>query len=392
MDREDAIASVVRAHLGLSGPTTEATMASRLGLDVADVAIAAARVEGEGGALRGRFSGGLAAGEMEWCDRRLLARIHRRTVDRLRREIEPATAAQLIRFLLVWQHVKPSANLHGRNGLGKVIEELQGFELAAGAWEREVLPSRVAGYEPAHLDALCLSGEVAWGRLAPREASGNAPTRAASITLARRADLPWLLAPREDGTEGALSESARAVLAQLRETGASFQSEISVPGHEIAGIEDALWELVGAGWVTSDGFGALRALLTPKSKRPAAIRYASVRAGRGGRHVATGRWALLRAAAAPAEEALEALARQYVKRYGVVFRDLLQREPRAPAWRDLVRVYRRLEMRGGASRAVAWSAASSASSSPRRRRSKHCAPSAAKRQREKWFASPRAIR
>ncbi|WP_420894942.1 Lhr family ATP-dependent helicase, partial [Sorangium cellulosum] len=211
----------------------------------------------------GGAPGGSGELSLEWCDRRLLARIHRRTVTGLRKAIEPATAAELIRFLLGWQGVRPGTQARGPGGLGRVIEQLQGFELAAGAWEREVLPARVAGYEEALLDALCLSGEVAWGRVVPREAA--APTRAAPITLALRRDLPWLLAPREREGEpppASLAEPAQGVLSFLSRAGASFFDDIVAgAGRSRADVEDALWELVAAGLVTGDGFAALRSLL-----------------------------------------------------------------------------------------------------------------------------------
>ena len=370
IDRDDAICAVVRARLALTGPITAAELEQILDLTDADVEIALARIEGEGTALRGRFRpaasrGPQANSAVEWCDRRLLARIHRRTVDRLRSAIEPATAADLIRFLLVWQGVRPASRKHGRLGLAKVIEQLQGFELAAGAWEREVLPARVTSYDSAWLDALCLSGEIAWGRLAPRDSAAGAPTRAAPITLARRRDLGWLLAPHDRTEEGGLSPVARDVLAHLRDVGASFMDEIALgaqlPADE---VEEALWELVAAGRVTGDGFSGLRALLVPSAASFSGRGRFYGRARAAAPRIAAGRWALLRAppssamteravsgessrsSVSAAEEPLTSLARQYLRRYGIVFRDLLAREPHAPAWRDLLGIYRRMEMRG----------------------------------------------
>jgi ATP-dependent Lhr-like helicase len=282
--------------------------------------------------------------QLEWCDRRLLARIHRLTVDGLRRAVEPATAADLMRFLFAWQGLA-GARPHGRAGLLRAIEQLQGVELAAGAWEGAVLPARVPGYEPAWLDELCLSGEVTWGRLAPRD-SGATPTRAALITLARRRDLGFLLADRGEVSEEGLSPAARAVLGALRQIGASFFEELLGPtGLGRGEVEDALWELSGAGLVTGDGFAGLRALIDKSARQSEGWRVGRLRGG--APQVAAGRWALLRApVSGDADAALEAQARQYLRRYGVVLRDLVAREPHAPPWRDLVRVYRRLEMRG----------------------------------------------
>src|SRR5262245_13540762 len=367
-DGEGALVEIVRGHLAIIGPTTVDALGARLGVRSSDVEAALARVEMEGSVLRGRFvvngADEVATGE-QWCDRRLLARINRQVLDGLRREIEPVSASDFLRFLFSWQHVKPGSQLHGQPGLARVIAELQGFEAAAGAWERAILPARVAGYDPAWLDALCLSGGVSWGRLAARPAGGP-PSRAAPIALVRRADLPWLLAPQ--GGVGAapdddgLSPAARDALAFLSRAGASFLDEIIAGTRRLrAEIEDALGELVSAGRVTGDGFSGLRALISTTQTRGGARARWHARWSRrtGAGAVGAGRWSLLRPNAAPAalpedsperrladETRHEALARQYIKRYGVVFRDLLGRETQAPPWRDLVRIYRRLEMSG----------------------------------------------
>ncbi|WP_437514224.1 DEAD/DEAH box helicase [Sorangium sp. So ce1099] len=389
-DRGAAITALVRGFLSAAGPVSTEELARRLDVPAYEALSALARIELAGGALRGRFRSSAPAGSaqagaggagspgapgapvapgdmsLEWCDRRLLARIHRRTVTGLRKAIEPATAAELIRFLLAWQGVRPGTQARGPGGLGRVIEQLQGFELAAGAWEREVLPARVAGYDEGLLDALCLSGEVAWGRVVPREAA--APTRAAPITLALRRDLPWLLAPREpegDPPPASLSEPAQGVLSFLSRAGASFFDDIVAgAGRSRAEVEEALWELVAAGLVTGDGFAALRSLLGGGGGAAVALGAGRLRGGtRRAGPVASGRWSLLRArpeASAPLAggaggaggegsdglDVVEALAHQYLRRYGVVCRELLAREPRPPAWRDLLRVYRRLEMSG----------------------------------------------
>jgi ATP-dependent Lhr-like helicase len=349
-EREGALAEVVRAHLTIAGPTTAERLAARLAVPASDVEAALAAVGLEGAVLRGKWSPDLGDAT-HWCDRRLLARINRRMLDGLRREIEPVSTADLLRFLLSWQHLRPGQQLHGRGGAMQVVAQLQGFEAAAGAWEREILPARVAAYDSAWLDALCLSGEVAWGRLASREA-GGAPNRSAPVALVRRGDLPWLRVPvaaPDDAVEGAaLSAPARDVLAFLESAGASFLDEIVAgAGRLRAEVEDALWELVSGGRVTGDGFAGLRALISATQSRGSArARWHARWARRAGGPVGAGRWSLLRAPAVDEETRTEELARQYVKRYGVVFRDLLARETHAPPWRDLLRVYRRLEMRG----------------------------------------------
>jgi len=379
-ERDGALAELVRAHLALLGPTTASAMATLLALPVPDVEGALARVELEGNVLRGTFDARLsadgatpgdqmgdaggepgptpdrqraAAAELQWCDRRLLARINRRMLDNLRREIEPASAADYLRFLLAWQHVAPGAQVAGRAGLLRVIEQLQGFEAAAGAWERDILPARVAAYDPAWLDGLCLAGDVTWGRLAAREAA-SAPNRTATIALVRRRDLAWLLAPRDGMEDALLSPAARDVLAFLREAGASFTDDIVQGARRLRSeVEDALWELVGAGRVTGDGFAGLRALVSATSRRAGVRARWHARWMRRTDHTkdaggGAGRWAILRAAAAAPEDEdrHEALARQYLRRYGVVLREVLAREPQTPPWRDLLRVLRRLEMRG----------------------------------------------
>jgi ATP-dependent Lhr-like helicase len=361
-DGESALVEIVRGHMALTGPTTADAVAARVGVRPSDVEAALARLEMDGAVLRGRFLVDAADDATQWCDRRLLARINRFMLDGLRREIEPVSAADFLRFLFGWQHVRPGSQLHGQPGLARVIADLQGFEAAAGAWERAILPARVVGYDPAWLDALCLSGGVSWGRLAARPAGGT-PSRAAPIAVVRRADLPWLLTPDAGpppDDEG-LSPAARDAVAFLARAGASFQDEIIAGTRRLrAEIEDALGELVSAGRVTGDGFSGLRALISTTQTRGGARARWHARWSRrtGAGAVGAGRWSLLRPNAATAlledsperrladETRHEALARQYIKRYGVVFRDLLGRETQAPPWRDLVRIYRRLEMSG----------------------------------------------
>ncbi|HEY4395753.1 MAG TPA: DEAD/DEAH box helicase [Polyangia bacterium] len=377
-DREGALVEIVRGHLAFHGPTTAERIAAPLGLPPSDVEAALAQIEMAGAVLRGRFLPNLGddAGDgVQWCERRLLARINRRMLDGLRREIEPCTAADFLRFLFGWQNVRPGTQLHGQPGLARVLAQLQGYEAAAGAWERAILPARLAGYDSGWLDALCLSGGAAWGRLAARPAGGT-PSRAAPIALCRRADLPWLLVPEtEQFDEAALSAPARDVLSHLSGRGASFLDEIISGTRRLrTEVEDALGELVSAGRVTGDGFSGLRALISATQMRGGArARWHSRWSRRTGGPIGAGRWSILRhdqfgdpervpgpprdelrraepgsahAIAIDEESRHEALARQYIRRYGVVFRDVLAREVHAPAWRDLVRVYRRLEMSG----------------------------------------------
>ncbi len=384
--REAAAAEILRGWLDSTGPATAAELSQRMALPVPTTETALIQLESEGQVLRGRFSPGLAAGDTEWANRRLLARIHRLTLGRLRREIEPVSTADFMRFLCRWQKVASGTRLYGVEGTLQVIRQLEGYEAPGAAWEAAILPSRVADYKPEFLDRLCLAGEVGWGRLSPHPAfaprpESNAaaiesgakgapgrrvrPTRAAPLALFAREDAPQLLDGRSlaDQPEDALSHAASAVLAVLRQRGASFFRDlVTATGRLPSEVEDGLWELVAAGLVTADGFENLRSLLDPKRRRGE---------GRGRRarpRHAAGRWALLAetaesaaaldfddtdeasegaAASKPASpDPIEAFARQLLKRWGVVFRDLARRESLAPAWRDLLLVLRRMELRG----------------------------------------------
>jgi ATP-dependent Lhr-like helicase len=392
VERTDAILAIVLGWMESIGPTTAPELAARLQLPVDAVTGALLRLEAQGQVLRGQFrpipnstfhmSHSGAPAPIEWCHRRLLARIHRLTVGRLRKEIEPVTAAEFMRFLLQWQHVAPGSRQHGELGLLKVIEQLAGFEAAASAWESQILRVRMAKYEPELLDRLCLSGAVSWGRLTPhpRLADGGAaepgrrgqrivPTSVAPISLFPREEAAWLLATfgeerrQPDDTSG-LSSVAQDLQGYLRERGASFFADlVRGTGYLPSQVEDGLWELVAAGLVTADGFDSLRALMDPRRRRAEGRERT-----RRPRHAA-GRWSLLREAdnrqrianseqqtnngpelsatgdSLSATVLAEQVARQLLRRYGVVFRDLLGRESLGLPWRDLLVQYRRLELR-----------------------------------------------
>jgi len=306
--RDDSAEELLASRLEVLGPVAAPADALLLAL------------EGQGRILRGRFS----SKDLEWCDRRLLARIHRYTLNRLRAEIEPVSAAEFMRFLLVWQHVSLQDQVKGADGLAAVVEQLEGFELAAAAWEHDVLPARVADYDAEQIDRLCQSGRVAWGRLT---AGTSAPLKSSPIALMLRSHS----VEAKPVVAAALSSEAETVKASLEKRGASFFNDlVSATGLLPSIVERALAELVGAGIVTADSFAGLRALLAPQEKRKALVEGA-------------GRWSLL---SNTLENNFEAVARTLLKRYGVVFRSLLQREGNLPPWRELVRVYRRLEARG----------------------------------------------
>jgi len=372
IEPDAALFSLVRGWLGVLGPTTARAIGDRFALPAARIDGALLALEGDGQAMRGRFTPGAPDGLVEWCERGLLARIHRLTVARLRREIEPVSVAEFMRFLFRWQRVASATQLQGEQGLLRVLTQLQGFEAAAASWEEDLLRSRLAAYDPAWLDALSLEGMVAWGRLTTRTprppSEGDAPRRAAAtvgrqapIAIFPRESAAWLLTASDEGEAPELSHAANDVAGFLERRGASFESEIAAGSGRLPGeVEDALCELVAAGRVTADGFQALRSLMgRGKRARVEGRRLGGTR-NPGGRRP-QGRWSLLRRhgsegvtppSAQPGTQAdlvvspLEAFARQLLTRWGVVFRDLLAREARAPAWRELLPVYRRLEARG----------------------------------------------
>ncbi len=345
----EAVAEIVRGRAESSGPFTVGGLAQRLALSESAVSQAAIRLESEGVLLRGRFRPGAA--DEEFCDRRILARIHRSTIGRLRREIEPVPVTSFIRFLLEWQHATPGTRLSGDAGLIEVVEQLQGFEAAAAAWESGLLMNRLTDFHASTLDALTLGGELAWGRFARR--TGPPPSAALSrngpVTLAVREDVPWLLDPPDPDV--AFSGAAADVLAYLESSGASFMPDIVRGSRRLPSeVEEALWLLVAAGRVTADGFGALRGLVSGIAKRvQRRSRWSS--ASRARAQAAFGRtgsrWSPLQSPVTePEEDVVEARAAQLLRRYGVMLRELLAREPMAPPWGALVRTYRRAEARG----------------------------------------------
>jgi ATP-dependent helicase Lhr and Lhr-like helicase len=354
MEPETAAAEMLRGHLDVSGPSTAQELARAIDLDGAAVNLALIRLETEGFALRGRFTD--PHGEEEWCARRVLTRIHAYTRQRKRREVEPVTARDFIRFLLRWQHVTPDTRREGSRGVLAVVGQLQGFELAAGAWEKAVFPARVTGYRREWLDEVCLDGGVAWGRLSvrgeadelPRRA--GAPSRATPVTLTIRDDLPWLLRaargehrPAEPGP-GSTSD----VLDALRQRGALFPPDLeSLTGRLPSEVEEALWDGVARGLVTADGFRAVRTLFARRAMQNAPGRRRLRRGSQLSSRTA-GRWSLLPEPPADCDpdDLAEAVAEQLAARWGVVFRDLLARENLAVPWREVLWALRRMEARG----------------------------------------------
>jgi ATP-dependent helicase Lhr and Lhr-like helicase len=377
--RADAIRELVRGRMEVIGPITATKLASLFQLPVGEVNSALAALEGEGFVLRGKFHPD--AQELEWCDRRLLARIHRLTLNRLRAEIQPVSIAEFQRFLLAWQRVEIEHRAEGLDGVRAVLELLDGFELPAAAWEPEVLVLRVKEYQPAWLDQLCFTGRFGWGRLtAPQKTNGRPPlpVRSSPISLFSRENLThWLTlsAPLEAAE---FSPDTTRTLEVLAQGGALFFGElVQKTGLLPSRLERALAELTAQGLVTADSFEGLRALLVPEEKRAP---FSSAERRRHHKAVTSlefaGRWSLLRNAGiavnagnsgarnpgatadrsltdfvpgvpgASREEAVEAFARVLLRRYGVVFRRILEQESLRVTWFELVRVYRTLEARG----------------------------------------------
>ena len=346
---EAALVELVRGRLEGQGPMTLAELVRTFGLPPERISAALTALEVEGFALAGSFTPG--GSEREWCERRLLARIHRYTVNRLRAEIEPVSARDYLRFLFDWQGISADSRREGAQALDAVVEQLAGFEAQAASWEGAILPARLADYEPSLLDDACLSGRISWARLgtpaAKSKANGRrpAPLKSTPISLFLRKSTSMWARPGEE-EPAHVSARAAKVAEFMRDNGASFFDEIVEGTHLLrTQVEEALAELVAAGQVISDSFGGLRALLTPPRHHR---RHAS-----GARLAGAGRWALVKRKRAdqpaPAHKAerVEVIALALLRRYGVVFMRVLEREaPCLPRWRDLLRAYRKLEARG----------------------------------------------
>jgi ATP-dependent helicase Lhr and Lhr-like helicase len=352
---EEALREIVRGRLQGLGPVSAAALAGPIGMSAAQVAPALAALQAEGSVMHGRFTAdALDAGE--WCERGLLARIHRYTVKRLRAEIEPVAPRDLLRFLLEWQRAAPRARMEGPDAVASVLAQLEGFEAPAGAWETEILPARINEYDPAWLDEQCLAGRFVWTRLARRRAESGpvaGPVRGTPIALLGRRHLRAWAALAGPVDAGAPSSSARKVLEQLTAHGASFFDEIVESTRLLPSqAEEGLAELVGLGLVNSDSFGGLRALLVPSERRRSSTGPRRRRRALFGMDSA-GRWALVRreqganTAARTDADTIELVARGLLRRWGVVFWRLIAREADwLPPWRELLFCYRRLEARG----------------------------------------------
>ena len=353
--REDALFACITGWMAHVGPTTAAALSEFLDVALTDIDKIFLRLEASGAILRGRFTDG-ASQETEWCERRLLSRIHRMTLGTLRSQIQPATAAQFMRWLLRWQRVAPGSQVLGEPGTLEILQQLQGYEAPANAWERQILSRRIANYDPQVLDRLCLTGAVGWGRLSPHpstyeDQSGLGrrviPTSVAPIAFFVREDSAWMIPRHANGDAQdprGLSQNARDALNYLRQRGASFFADlVRGTGKLKSEMETALWELVTAGMITADGFDNIRALIDPKR-----------RSGQGRGHSSrprhsVGRWSLLYGHEIPDRDRIaNATCWMLLKRYGIVFREVIAREAIVPRWRELLIAFRRLEDRGEA--------------------------------------------
>ncbi|TFH77534.1 DEAD/DEAH box helicase [Pseudomonas kribbensis] len=348
---DDALVEVIRARLSAFGPLPLEAIARPLSLPPVHVHQALARLEREGYVLRGRFTPGLTI--EEWCERHLLARIHRYTVKRLRREIEPVALQDFMRFLFDWQHLSPSTRGQGSAVLPAIVGQFEGYPAAASAWDSDILPARLKDYSPSWLDDLCRSGKLVWTRLSARQKTSGTALRSTPVVLLPRSQVGLWSSLAEQTPISELSPKTQKVFEALSQHGALFFDELIHEAHLLrTELEIALQELVGAGLVNADSFAGLRALITPASKR----QQRSSRRGRGafvGGMDDAGRWALLRRgpvvenSQTASPETLEHIAMTLLRRYGVVFWRLLEREADwLPSWRELLRTFHRLEARG----------------------------------------------
>ena len=366
---------LVQGWLQILGPVTANSLALMLAVPASDIFHKLLELEMQGTVLRGTFENTTTTArptdfDIEWCERRLLQRIHRLTIGNLRKQIEPASAAVYMQWVLAWQHLAPQSQLTGEQGVLQVLSQLEGFEAPAVEWEQSLLAHRVTGYDPRWLDQLCLSGAVGWGRVSPHPAwcaaEGGAPRRVvptgmSPITFYIRESALWLDAVLENQSvdeaklRQSLSQEAQQIRTRLEDRGACFVEELQrTTDLTTEQVEHALWELTAAGLAAADGFDQLRVIMDSKRKSSAYVQ----RMKNPGKRVrsAAGRWYLLRNAAilnAAAshqaridDQAMESAAWVLLRRYGVLFRDLLKRETTMPKWRELLGVLRRLEARG----------------------------------------------
>ncbi len=354
--KERALVEVVRGRLEALGPIRSIDLSSSMGMPVSEIEMALITLENEGFVFRGHFTPGID--DLEWCERRLLARIHKYTLKSLRKEIEPVPAVDFMRFLFSWHALGSDEKPEGPEALKEVLNQLEGFEAPAASWEGELLPSRMTDYDHLWLDMLCLSGYMVWGRFRNRAAEKNgdrnpSPVKSSPITFVTRSNFDYWKKLNFSSAKNIdkLSNDTVKVLALLRTRGASFfEDVVSKTGLLRSKVEVALAELVAVGLLTSDSFSGLRSLLVESKYRTGKGRRR--RQGISFGMEEAGRWSLIHYGTTTEDdiktdgESLIVVARALLRRYGVVFRRLVDRENLVPPWRDLVRVFRILEARG----------------------------------------------
>jgi len=344
--KEDASREIIRSRLEGLGPVTANQLASDASMDVADINQALLALEQEGFAIRGQFTSNVQ--QLEWCDRRLLARIHRFTIKSLRNEIKPVSISDFMQFLFHWHHMYDK--VESKDALLDIVEQLEGFSIQASAWESDIFPSRMSFYLPDWMDGLCNSGRINWMRITSSNANGKSKSTPISITpialMLRQHTSAWL--DKAENDLPSLPANAQTLLNLLKHKGALFFDDLVNECNLLRSqVETALGQLVARGLVTSDSFIGLRSLITPSNRRP----------GFGSRRRLNsnalniedaGRWTLIKASNSEekANQSIEHIAKILLKRYGVVFRKLLERENVLPSWRELLYVYRRMEARG----------------------------------------------
>ena len=346
--REDAILDLLRARMSILGPTYTEILAESMSLNHSEIDQNLIAMETEGYIMRGSFTG--ENDTIEWCERRLLARIHRYTINRLRNEIEPVTTADFIRFLCRWQHVHPEYKMEGSEALAVILDQLEGFEAAASSWEKEILPSRIKDYDHRWLDTLCSSGKYQWFRLTASK-SVRGPIKSSPIALVSRRHVAiWLNTKNQQKIDSTLSPAAEKIKTILAEKGALFYEELTEQcGMLRSQLETTLAELVSSGFITSDSFIGLRALLLDNKHRHRRLKPLFALED-------SGRWSLIKRhqplknlnshTTDAQTQSLERITKALLNRYGVLFRSLLARETAAPSWGQLLPILRQMEARG----------------------------------------------
>ncbi|HEY3281818.1 MAG TPA: ATP-dependent helicase [Armatimonadota bacterium] len=361
--REEARSALLLRFLRSRGPVTRYDILERYGLPSRAVEAALEALHDDGTVARGEYLPSRSS--PQWCYRPNLEEIHRLTLDRLRREMEPAAPEEHADFLLRWQHRHPQTQLRGPEGLRAVLAQMQGVETFQGLWETELLAGRVADYDPSLLDRLCYGGEVVWRRLS------NDRMKRGQLGFCLRRDQPWMLQPAVaapadcSAWDDDLPQVCGVLRQHLRERGSCFYDDLL----EATGLQEGLarrgiWHLAWTGEATNESYESVRhAHITSGlsgsydlATRPTdsdvtldlILRHMEGRRldPRLGRWVATERLCSDGQRGVPEEEAAHQWAQLLLARHGVVTREIAARECAAPAWKPLRRALVKLELQG----------------------------------------------